>query len=149
MPQDYDGNNSKLYHNEVKAILEQSKAKHKVCIADACHSGSLLAMKQPLQSTLQSYYRAFNESKGGLALLMSSKGEEYSLEDQGLRSGIFSHYLIRGLKGEADVDGSKIVTMREVYDFVYKNVHTYTSNVQTPTISGAFDWAMPVAVVRH
>ena len=80
---------------------------------------------------------------------MSSKSEEYSLEDQGLRSGIFSHYLIRGLKGEADVDGNKIVTIREIYDFVYKNVRIYTSNVQSPTISGKFDFSMPVAVVRN
>ena len=148
LPQDYDGNNNKLYHNEVRTILEQSKAKHKICIADACHSGSLLAMKQPVESVLNTFYRAFNDTSGGMALLMSSKGEEYSLEDQGLRSGIFSHYLIRGLKGEADFDGNKIVTMREVYDYVYKNVRTYTSNVQTPTVSGKFDWAMPVAVVR-
>jgi len=79
---------------------------------------------------------------------MSSKREEYSLEDQGMRSGIFSHYLIRGLKGDADVDGDKVVTMRELYDFVYKNVRTYTSNAQTPSISGSFDWRMPVASVR-
>jgi hypothetical protein len=149
LPQDYDGINNKLYHTEVKAILEQSKAKHKICIADACHSGTLLAMKQPVESVLQTYYRAFNNTAGGTALFMSSKGEEYSLEDQGLRSGIFSHYLIRGLKGEADVDGSKLVTIREIYDFVYKNVRIYTSNVQTPMISGSYDQAMPVAVVRN
>ncbi len=149
LPQDYDGMNNKLYHNEVKTILEQSRAKHKICIADACHSGSLLAMKQPVEDVIATYYRAFAESNGGLALFMSSKGEEYSLEDQGLRSGIFSHYLIRGLKGEADVDGNKLVTMREIYDYVYKNVRIYTSSVQSPTISGKFDWVMPVAVVRH
>jgi hypothetical protein len=149
LPQDYDGSRNKLYHTEIRNLLEQSKAKHKICIADACHSGSLLAMKRPLESVLETYYRAFNESNGGMALLMSSKGEEYSLEDQGLRSGIFSHYLIRGLKGEADVDGNRLVTMREIYDFSYKQVRSYTSNVQTPTISGKFDWAMPVAVIRH
>ena len=149
LPQDYDGINNKLYHTEVKAILEQSKAKHKICIADACHSGTLLAMKQPIENVLQTYYRAFSNTAGGTALFMSSKGEEYSLEDQGLRSGIFSHYLIRGLKGEADVDGNKLVTIREIYDFVYKNVRMYTSNVQTPMISGNYDQAMPVAVVRN
>jgi hypothetical protein len=149
LPQDYDGINNKLLHNDIKSILEQSKAKHKMCIADACHSGSLLAMKKPIEATIQTYYKAFNETNGGTALLMSSKGEEYSLEDQGLRSGIFSHYLIRGLKGEADIDGSKIVSVREIYDFVYKSVRSYTSNVQTPTISGKFDWAMPIAVVRQ
>ncbi len=149
LPQDFDGINNRLLHSEVKAIFEQSKAKHKLCIADACFSGSLLAMKQPLAPQIQAFYKAFDNTQGGMALFMSSKSQEYSLEDQGLRSGIFSHYLSRGLKGEADVDGNKIVTMRELYDYVYKNVRSYTSSAQTPTISGQFDWAMPVSMVRQ
>jgi hypothetical protein len=150
LPQDYDGINNRLLHSEVKQILEQSRAKHKIVVADACFSGSMLAMKQPFaMQQMQSFYRAFEDTKGGTALFMSSKSQEYSLEDQGLRSGIFSHYLIRGLKGEADVDGNKIVTMREVFDYVYKNVRSYTSNAQTPTISGQFDWQMPTSMVRN
>lgn len=149
LPQDFDGINNRLLHSDVKAIFEQSKAKYKLCIADACFSGSLLAMKQPLAPQIQAFYKAFDNTQGGMALFMSSKSQEYSLEDQGLRSGIFSHYLSRGLKGEADVDGNKIVTIRELYDFVYKNVRSYTSSAQTPTISGQFDWAMPVSMVRQ
>jgi hypothetical protein len=150
LPQDYDGINNRLLHSEVKQIFEQSRAKHKVVVADACFSGSMLAMKQPFSmQQIQSFYRAFDDTKGGTALFMSSKSQEYSLEDQGLRSGIFSHYLIRGLKGEADVDGNRIVTMREVFDYVYKNVRSYTSNAQTPTISGLFDWQMPASMVRN
>lgn len=149
LPQDFDGINNRLLHSDVKAIFEQSKAKYKLCIADACFSGSLLAMKQPLAPQIQAFYKAFDNTQGGMALFMSSKSQEYSLEDQGLRSGIFSHYLSRGLKGEADFDGNKIVTIRELYDFVYKNVRTYTSSAQTPTISGQFDWAMPVSMVRQ
>ena len=150
LPQDYDGINNRLLHSEVKQIFEQSRAKHKIMVADACFSGSMLAMKQPFSmQQMQSFYRAFDDTKGGTALFMSSKSQEYSLEDQGLRSGIFSHYLIRGLKGEADVDGNRIVTMREIYDYVYKNVRSYTSNAQTPTISGAFDWQMPTSMVRN
>ncbi|MBL7815487.1 MAG: caspase family protein [Saprospiraceae bacterium] len=149
LPQDFDGINNRLLHAEVKSIFEQSKAKHKLCIADACFSGSLLALKQPLAPQLQAFYKAFDNTQGGMALFMSSKSQEYSLEDQGLRSGIFSHYLIRGLKGEADMDGNKIVTVREIYDFVFKSVRSYTSSAQTPTINGQFDWSMPVSMVRQ
>jgi hypothetical protein len=148
LPQDFDGINNRLLHSEVKAIFEQSRAKHKLCIADACFSGSLLALKQPYTAQMQSFYRAFESTQGGMALMMSSKSQEYSLEDQGLRSGIFSHYLSRGLKGDADVDGNKIVTVREIFDYVYKNVRSYTSNAQSPTISGKFDHNMPVAWIR-
>ena len=150
LPVDYDGFNNKLLHSEIKDIMTESQAKHKLCIADACHSGTLLAMKSPAMSNvLQKYYAAFQDTHGGLALLMSSKAEEFSLEDQGLRSGIFSHYLLRGLKGEADTDGNKIVTIRELFDYVYKNVRTYTSSAQSPTLTGTHDDNMPVSVMRN
>jgi hypothetical protein len=151
LPIDYDGFNNKVLHSEVRAIMEESQAKHKICFADACHSGSLLAFKgqkQGLQNVLQNYYSAFNESSGGLALFMSSKSEEFSLEDQGLRSGVFSHFLIKGLKGEADADRNKIVTVKELADYVTKNVMRYTAGAQTPMLSGKHDENMPVAVQR-
>ncbi|MFM2267451.1 MAG: hypothetical protein RL757_892 [Bacteroidota bacterium] len=150
LPIDYDGFNNRLSHADVKNVLGESQAKYKICFADACHSGALLALKQGLtqQATIDKYYSAFKDVKGGLALFMSSKAEEYSLEDQSLRSGIFSHYLIKGLKGGADSDKNKIVTIRELFDFVYKNVRTYTSGAQTPIISGNYDVNMPVSALR-
>lgn len=150
LPVDFDGFNNKLKHEDIKDILNESKARHKLLLADACHSGSLMAMRSaPVQSTLKKYYNAFEESTGGMALLMSSKGEEFSLEDGGLRQGIFSHYLIRGLKGEADEDRNKIVTVQELFDYVYTQVRRYTAHAQTPTLTGIFDDTMPVSVVRH
>lgn len=149
IPVDYDGFNNKVRHDEIKAIFEESKAKHKVCLADACFSGSLFAMKSTnIDASLENYYKNFENTKGGLALLMSSKSEEYSLEDHGLRSGIFSHYMIKGLKGEADLDKNKIITIKELFDFTYKNVKQYTASAQTPTISGNYDPKMPVGLVR-
>lgn len=148
LPVDYDGYNNKLEHQEIRDMLVNSRAKHKLVLADACHSGSLNS-KLPLNSVLEKYYSAFEESSGGTALLMSSKGEEYSLEDGGLRSGIFSHFLVKGLKGDADLSGDKIVTVRELFSFVHKQVRLYTGNVQTPTLTGQFDDRMPVAAVRY
>ncbi len=148
LPVDYDGQDNQLFHEEIKDILRLSRAKHKLILADACHSGSLLSLKGPLQTILKRYYRAFEDVSGGTALLMSSKGEEYSLEDGGLRSGIFSHFLIRGLKGAADKNSNKIVTVQELYDYVYTNVKEYTGNVQTPTLTGTFNQQMPVSIIR-
>lgn len=149
LPVDYDGYNNKLFHHEVRELLQASRAKHKLVLADACHAGTLLAMRSGTVGTaLQTYYDAFDKSEGGLALLLSSKGEEYSLEDGGLRSGVFSHFLIRGLKGEADKDKNKIVTIQELHDFVFVNVRRYTAGVQSPVLSGQFDQNMPVGIVR-
>ncbi len=148
LPIDYDGVHNKLLHSEVRDLLASTRAKHKIVVADACHSGGLLALKTPLHLQVQKLYQAFEESKGGTALLMSSKSEEYSLEDGGLRSGVFSHFLIRGLKGEADQNGDKIVGIQELYNYVYRQVRKYTASVQSPTLSGVFDPNMPISVVR-
>lgn len=149
LPIDYDGFNNKLRHEDIKAVLEESKAKHKLCLADACHSGTLMAMRGvPVEQTIDKYYKAFDDTAGGTALFLSSKGDEYSLEDMGLRQGVFSHYLIRGLKGEADKNLNKIVTIKELYDFVYQNVRTYTGYAQSPTITGDYSTKMPVSVIR-
>lgn len=157
IPVDFDGYNNRLHHEEIKSIMKESKAKHKLVIGDACHSGSLsaqyggelLSMKSPVDATLQKYYSAFMNADGGLALMMSSKGEEVSLEDGGLRSGIFSYYLIRGLKGEADRDADNIITVKEIFDFVYSKVRNYTATAQTPSLTGDYDANMPVGVVRE
>lgn len=153
LPVDYDGYNNKLRHEEVKEIFKQSKAKHKLCIADACHSGSMrfdaMASRGPAPVTLDRYYKAFEETDGGIALLMSSKAEELSLEDHGLRQGVFTYYILRGLKGGADTNGDYIVTIKELYTFVYGKVREYTANVQTPVLTGNYDNDMPVALRRN
>ncbi len=151
LPVDYDGFNNKLRHEEIRQVLLQSQAKHKLCIADACHSGTLnygLAAKGPAPASLSRYYQAFEESSGGIALLMSSKAEELSLEDHGLRQGVFTYYLLRGMRGEANANGDDIITIRELYNYVRMKVREYTANVQNPVLTGMFDDNMPVAFYR-
>lgn len=60
----------------------------------------------------------------------------------------FSHFLIKGLKGQADVDVNKTITIKELFDYVYKNVREYTGNVQSPMIAGDYDEHMPVGFIR-
>lgn len=148
LPVDYDGYNNRIRYEEIKDILSESRAKHKMVFADACYSGGLLASKSASIEPIKIYTDAFNNTEGGLALMMSSKREEVSLEDGGLRSGVFSHYLVRGLKGEADSNVDNLVTITELFDFVQSKVRRYTSDAQNPTISGNFDKSMPVAVVK-
>lgn len=149
LPIDYDGYSNLLKHDEVKELLNKSKAKNKVCFIDACHSGSLFATKGSYSNSLIYFYDELEKSSGGMAFLMSSKSKEYSLEDGGLRQGIFSHYLIRGLKGEADTNRDLTISLKELFEYVYHNVRVYTGNIQTPMIAGEYDEEMPVGFIRN
>jgi hypothetical protein len=149
LPIDFDGYNNKIGHEEIAAIFGKCKARFKLCLADACHSGSLLAMRSgETEPALVQYYTALSKSVSGTALIMSSKSEETSLESSGLRQGVFSHFLIRGLKGEADANHDKIVSVEEIYNYIYTNVRDYTGNRQSPVIKGNYDPGMPVSVLR-
>ncbi len=149
LPIDFDGINNQLKHAALKDMIERSKAKHKIIIADACHSGSLFAFDaSPTSAVIRKFYDAFEATERGTAVLMSSKSEEFSLEDGGLRSGIFSHFMIKGLKGEADIDDNGIVTIVELFEFVQHHVVQFTSRVQTPILTGDYDKRLPLAAVR-
>ncbi len=149
IPIDYDGTNNLISHEEVKDILNRSKAKHKICYLDACYSGSLLAAKGPFSNSLLYFYDELDKTPGGTAFFLSSKNKEFSLEDGGLRQGIFSHFLIKGLKGMADFNKDKTITVKELFDYVYKNVREYTGNVQSPMIAGDYNERMPVGFIRE
>ncbi|MBX2815376.1 MAG: caspase family protein [Saprospiraceae bacterium] len=148
LPIDSDGYQNNLEYEEVKEKLARCKANNKLYVADACYSGSLLAARTGLTKSLELFYNKMNASSGGTAFLVSSKPEEYSLESQGLRQGVFSHYLIKGLKGAADHDLNQIVTVEELFAYVHQHVREYTKNVQTPVLAGQFDRNMPVSMIR-
>ena len=148
VPTDSDGYRNRVEYEAVKSKLALCQARQKLVIADACYSGSLLAAKSPMFESVDLFYKKLLASGAGTAFLLSSKSEEYSLESQGLRQGIFSHYLVEGLKGEADTNHDKLVSLDELYSFVYGHVREYSGNMQTPVLAGDIDMGMPLASVR-
>ena len=148
VPIDYNGRNDLLDHKKLREVFENSNAKHKICIADACYSGSLAVDKKINKEFLENFYKDISETEPGMAFLLSSKDREVSLEDRGLKQGIFSHFLIRGIKGEADENENGIVTIGELHKFLHASVSKYTGGQQTPVLSGTFDENMPLGMKR-
>lgn len=154
LPYDYDkrNNDAKVLHSFILEHLNQCKAKAKVVIADACHSGSMAdnySIKGIESETIaKSYYEAFQSTSGGTAIISSSKADETSIENNGFRQGIFSYFLVLGLKGAADLNNDKVITVHELFTYVKSNVEDYTYSLQNPTIIGNFDKKMPLGVIR-
>lgn len=149
LPVDFDGINNTLEHAELQNLISQSNAKHKIILADACHSGSIFGFAPGPKIDLSAFYKAFDQTAGGLALIMSSREEEISIESPDIQSGVFSHFLIKALKGMADLDKNGIVTIQELFDFSYNEVRAYTENQQSPIIKGNYDPNIPIAMIRN
>ena len=57
--------------------------------------------------------------------MAASAENQLSWEDEGLGHGIFTHFLIQGLKGKADANGDYKVTAEELYEYVREEVPKY------------------------
>ena len=148
LPVDFDGFDNRIFYQELTGLLQASQARQKVIIADACYSGSLLAARGPATVQVGQLYDELRQTSGGVAMLLSSREEEYSLEDKGLRAGIFSYYLRSGLQGQADQDGDGFVRIGELFRYVQASVRSRSRQRQTPVIRGTFDENMPLAYLR-
>lgn len=147
VPYDFDGMNNLLAYSTIINTINNTRAKNKIFITDACHSGSMIASRDLMSTSLSNYYDLINEDKGGIAMMTSSKSSEVSLEYSGMRQGVFSHFLIRGLKGEANKNNDAIISISELYNYISQNVKHYTNSAQNPSIAGNYSPDMPVAMV--
>ena len=156
---DYDGNNLLLFHDEVNQLLSRCRAKRKLIIADACHSGSFkqegdLAVvngKAVKPNMVENFYDELSKSGKGTAFLLSSSANEESLEVSTLHHSVFTYFVIKGLKGAANTNDDDFITIQELSNYVKTNVTMYAKNlgrVQTPVLKGNFDPNMPVSIVK-
>lgn len=71
----------------------------------------------------------------GAAVISSSSGNEYSMEGEQWRNGVFTYALLQGLKsGQADANKDRIITVSELQAYVIEQVRTLTRGGQNPTV---------------
>ncbi len=172
----YDSNRM-LSHDRVKGAFKRSRAQNKICIADACHAGSIKAFEASAKSTqkekkevqlpsfsnmniklkskqrinlhtMKNQFKAFNDRSSNIAVLMSSTAREYSQERQSLGHGLFTYYLVSGMIGNANLNNDKIVDITELFLFVRNNVIEQSNHSQTPILFGKYSRYMPISKIE-
>lgn len=130
------------------ALRRQISAERVVVIADACHSAGTqegLAERDPSNPIAGGFSQLFTPSRR--LSMTAADANEFSLEDARWSGhGVFTYYLLEGLRGAGDVDGNGIVTFSEAYDYVRENVVEATEGRQNPQRAGFGD--LPLAVVE-
>jgi len=123
-----------LTADEVQSIMRQSKASRKLMFMGSCHSGSF---KNPGKSAPGSKYR-----NSRVVLFLSARPDEESIGFTIEPTSLFFKYLNYGLEGQADKNGDRKVTMRELFNYVYEGVvdECYlVDHDQHPQMYGKFD----------
>ena len=103
MDADLADNNTLVSLGEVYKALEESRAGTKVLLVDACRNDPQAEASRAVQRIkLESVTRSQSERPpGGVAALFSCSAGQHSYESEKLGHGVFFHYVIEGLKGEA------------------------------------------------
>lgn len=130
----YDGF---LYYSSILNIMKQSKARQKMIFVDACFAGKMRNTNK----------RNTNYSKENVMFFLSSRSTEKSLEtprQTGFKNSLFTVFLERGLRGGADTNKDRVITAKEIYNFVHQGVVEASGNRQHPVMWGKFDGNMPV-----
>lgn len=119
-------------------------------LTDACHSGGFnIGLDRGTAKSFDPVFGIFQGLRGRIGIA-SSRPDELSYEKPLYGNSVFTHFLLKGLRGEA-VRGSSdgIVTARRLYDFVTQSTKDATSGQQTPQLysSGEASDEAPVFVV--
>ncbi len=133
------------------ALKRFVKAKRVVVVADACHSGGVGAGfdvarravgEQP--NRISAALQGLASVGDGIAVLSASDDRQQSVEGAkfGGGHGVFTHYVLEGLKGGADYNHDGVVTLGELIPYLSENVRRQTLNAQSPTVAGRFDPAL-------
>lgn len=111
--------------------LESMPSTVTLAFLDACQSGAISRVKGIRSAESFSYRSADVLPAEGLALMASSTATELSQESDTLQGSFFTHHLVTGLRGPADVDGDGTVTFGEAYQYAQRSTLVSTAATRT------------------
>ena len=119
----------------IREAMDQSRSKRQVLILDCCNSGAFSQGTKAATGVSIGTASAF-EAGYGRIILTASDSTQFAWEGNQVigetDNSLFTHYLVEGLEGEADLDGDGSITVDELYDYAYDKVKRATPK-QTPS----------------
>ena len=132
---------------ELTIALRAIPARRVIVFLDACHSGGVGEPKDAgvmVEAGLsEAAYKRLTEGEGRV-VIASCKPDEISWELPGMRNGLFTHYLLEGLRGAAaGPDGA--VRIFDVFNYVSQKVPQHKP--QHPLFKGEIDLNFTIALM--
>lgn len=152
----YDADPRDLYTTglpmrEIETIFQRLSPERIIFISDSCYSGATAGRTFATASrravVSENFLSRLSKGKGRV-VLTASKASEVSEEREDLGHGVFTYFLLEGLRGKADADKDGIVTVDEVYSYVSKKVPEVTGQNQHPVKKGEVEGQLVLGHVR-
>jgi hypothetical protein len=136
---------------DLALIFNRIRSERLIFIADACYSGasggrtvSVTGMRAHIADTFLDRIAAGR----GKVIISASAANEVSMEQDELQHGVFTYYLLEGLRGPADSDSDGLVTVDEVYRYVSDRVPRATRQEQHPVKKGTVEGSLVLSITR-
>jgi TolA protein len=120
----------------IREMMDQTHSKRVVLILDCCNSGAFAQGTKAMTGGSVGTASAFEGTGYGRIVLTASDSTQFAWEGDKVIGGdtqnsLFTHFLVKGLEGEADHDFDGRITVDELFDYAYEQIVTHTPK-QTP-----------------
>jgi len=115
--------------------LSDLRSRRRVLVLDTCHSGqgrSVYSENVRLRGVPDLTSNVPVERYE--ARLYAAHYHQPALEDDSLENGVYTHYLLRGLRGEADGNGDGLIELLEAHWWAQNRTIQHTNGVQQPWV---------------
>ncbi len=129
---------SRLAMKELKRWLKDSAADVRVAFIDACQSGEITRLKGGVLAPSMVEV----EHTRGHIIVTSSSASEGSQESDEIGGSFFTHFLVSGLRGDADASGDGTVSLREIYEYSYNRTVNRTASTRGGTQHPTYGFQM-------
>ncbi len=128
MPGAICGYDKAISYDDLISILSGSEASEKICFIDACYAGSMAK-----NATDDGWKKTVKGAKGQI-FFVSCRSDEYSVESPFIGAGFFTQALLKGLRGKADKDNNRQITVIELFKYMYGDVLRRSKGEQHPQL---------------
>jgi len=127
-------------YQELRRWIDESGADVRIVVLDSCSSGALIRQKGGVHR--QAFLSDASTQARGHAFLTASSANEAAQESDRIGAAFFTHYLISGMRGAADANRDRRVTLNEAYQFAYNETLHRTETSRAGAQHPAYDFQL-------
>jgi len=128
----------RIGYDELRARVQRAPADLRLVILDSCASGAFTRHKGGVKRP--PFLLDASTDMRGHAFLTSSAADERAQESDRIAASYFTYYLVSGLRGAADVNQDRRVTLQEAYQFASQETLARTERSQAGPQHAAYEF---------